>query len=64
MEIEKNAHDLTMLTEVELSKLMRVSLSKIRSDRFKKLGIPVTYYGRSVRYCLADIREYIEKNKM
>jgi hypothetical protein len=64
MESNQDTNSIIMLTEVELSKLTKFSLSKLRADRWKGTGIPAVRCGRSIRYRLSDIEEYLEKNKL
>ena len=52
------------LTEVEVSDITRMSLSTLRNDRFRGKGIPYVKIGRSVRYNLADVIEFMESRKI
>ena len=52
------------LTEIELSQLSGISLSQLRNNRYKGLGIPYSKLGKSVRYSLQDVVEYIELRKI
>jgi len=51
-----------LLTETEASKLLNVSLSKLRRDRSLGIGLPFTRIGRTVRYSEDDITDYLKKN--
>ena len=53
----------TSLTEKELAISLRVSLPKLRADRSRGIGIPYVKHGKSVRYNLDDIYQYMEENK-
>jgi len=53
----------TSLTEKELAISLRVSLPKLRADRQHGRGIPYVKHGKSVRYNLDDIYQYMEENK-
>jgi len=52
------------LTELEVSEMIRLSLSRLRSDRIRRRGIPYVKLGRSVRYSLADVIHYLESRKV
>ena len=52
------------LTEVEVSEITRMSLSTLRNDRFRRQGIPYVKIGRSVRYNLLDVIEFMESRKI
>lgn len=52
------------LNEVEVSKMLGISLSTLRSNRSKKKGLPFIKIGRSVRYRLSDIQKYMEEHKV
>ena len=64
MDYDRDTRCIVMLTELELSELTKFSLSKLRNDRWKGKGIPAVRCGRSIRYRLSDIEEYLEKNKL
>lgn len=48
----------------QLAKLLRVSVDVIRSHRKEKRGLSFYRFGRSIKYSLNDIHEYIERNKV
>ena len=52
------------LTEVEVSKIIGIALSTLRNHRFLGKGIQYSKLGRSVRYSLADVLEYVESRKV
>jgi len=52
------------LTEKEVSRMTGRSLSTLRSDRFKCQGISYVKIGRSVRYALKDVVEFMESRKV
>jgi len=50
-ESSRDPHPFQLVDEHEIARLLRVSVSKIRSDRFsRRPSIPVVRVGRSVRY--------------
>ncbi len=51
-----------LLTEVEVSKLTKLSLSTLRSHRQKGMGLPYVKIEKSVRYRKSDVLEYIDKH--
>ena len=52
------------LTEKELAEIGLKSPQSLRNDRWKGVGIPFYRIGRSVRYAVADVRKYLEENKI
>ena len=59
---EKNQNQ--WLTEVEVSKLTKLSLSTLRAHRFYRKGMPYSKVGRSVRYSLADVADFMESRRI
>jgi excisionase family DNA binding protein len=52
------------LTEAEVADMTRISLSTLRNDRFRRRGLPYIKFGRSVRYSLDDVIQYMESRKI
>lgn len=52
------------LTEQEVSEITARALSTLRNDRFHKRNLPYYKLGRSVRYKLEDVVEYMESRKV
>ena len=52
------------LTESEVSEITRMSLSTLRNDRFMRKGMSYVKIGRSVRYSLEDVIEFMESRKI
>ena len=52
----------TSLTEKEVAISFRLSVPKLRVDRQLRRGIPYVKLGRSVRYNLDDIYQYMKEN--
>jgi len=52
------------LNEKEVAKITRLSLATLRNDRFLSRGIPYVKIGRSVRYSLEDVIQYMESHKI
>ena len=52
------------LTEVEVSELTKLSLSTLRAHRFYRKGMPYSKVGRSVRYSLVDVADFMESRRI
>jgi len=52
------------LTERDVSQMICRALSTLRNDRHRSKGIPYVKLGKSVRYKLADVEEYMEANRV
>ena len=52
------------LTEKQVSEITNRALSTLRNDRFLSRGIPYIKAGRSVRYNLEDVVNYMESRKV
>ena len=54
----------TYLTEVQVSEITGFALSTLRNKRFERKGIQYSKIGRSVRYNLYDVVDYMESHKI
>ncbi len=52
------------LTEIDVADITKLSLSTLRNDRFIGKGIPYIKIGRSVRYSLQDVTNFMEALKV
>ena len=52
------------LTEKEVAKITRFALPTLRSHRQVKTGIPYIKAGRSVRYSIKDVMNFMESRKV
>jgi len=52
------------LTEKQVSEITNRALSTLRNDRFLSRGIPYIKAGKSVRYNLEDVVNYMESRKV
>lgn len=52
------------LTEKEVAEMTGLSLSNLRNARFQGRGLPYVKVGRSVRYSLTDVIDYMESRKV
>jgi len=50
--------------ERRVSEITGIALPTLRNSRFKRRGIPWVKCGRSVRYALSDVVEYMESRKI
>ncbi|MFC1508624.1 helix-turn-helix transcriptional regulator [Candidatus Omnitrophota bacterium] len=54
----------TYLTENRVSKITGFALSTLRNKRFAGEGIPYCKIGRSVRYRLSDVVEFMNSHRI
>ena len=52
------------ITEKEVSEIIGRALPTLRNDRHHRRGIPYVKLGKSVRYCLEDVLQYMESRKI
>ena len=52
------------LTEIHVAKITNRALSTLRNDRSLRRGIPYIKVGRSVRYNIKDVIEFMESQKI
>lgn len=52
------------VTENEIADLTSLSVQRLRNDRFQQKGIPYVKIGRSVRYNLEDVINFMESRKI
>ncbi len=52
------------LTEKQVAEITSRALSTMRNDRFLNRGIPYIKIGKSVRYSLQDVINYMESRKI
>ena len=57
--MEHKSKHLQYLTEAEVSELTRIALPTLRNQRFRGVGIPYSKIGRSVRYFLQDVIDFM-----
>jgi hypothetical protein len=50
------------LTEKQVSEITGLALPTLRNDRSTKRRLPYVKFGRSVRYCLQDVIEFMDKH--
>lgn len=56
--------DLQAINEKEAARLTCRAVQSLRNDRHLGRGIPYCKLGRSVRYLLSDIHDYLAKNRI
>ncbi|MFX0203063.1 MAG: helix-turn-helix transcriptional regulator [Candidatus Hodarchaeota archaeon] len=52
------------LTEREVAEMTKRALPTLRNDRHKGKGMPYIKIGRSVRYALRDVIEYMDSKRI
>ena len=53
-----------ILTEKEASKILGRAVQTLRNDRHTRKGCPYIKMGRSVRYLLSDIENFLAKHRI
>ena len=52
------------LNEKDVAAITGLSLSKLRSDRFKGIGMPYCKIGRAVRYKCTDVERFMDSKRV
>ena len=52
------------ISEKQVSEITGRALSTLRNDRSRRTGIPYCKLGRSVRYKLQDVLDFVESRKI
>ena len=52
------------LTEKDVAAMTKRALSTLRNDRYLRRGIPYTKIGRSVRYSMAAVLDFIDRRRV
>lgn len=55
---------LQLLTEKEVSDLLRIPLQTLRNHRSRGCGLPYHKLGRSIRYAFSDVEQYLSERKI
>jgi hypothetical protein len=53
-----------IVDETKVAEIMDVAVQTLRNWRFQRKGPPYIKFGRSVRYTLGDIEEYISRHQI
>ena len=63
MEVTLNEEEqkLILYSEKELSRLLNISIPKLRKDRVNEIGFPFRKIGKSIRYPMHECLEYLQK---
>jgi hypothetical protein len=66
MNFNNNQQELNQkyLRDVEVSAMTGIGLSTLRNQRCKNIGIPYVKFGRSVRYKLQDVIDFLDAHKI
>ena len=51
-----------IVNETRVAEIMDVAVQTLRNWRFQRKGPPYIKFGRSVRYSLSDVKQYISKH--
>ena len=57
-------HQFKYITEKQVAEITSFGLQTLRNDRHLRRGLPYIKKGRSVRYALADVIEFMEKHRI
>ena len=52
------------LTEKQISEITMIPLQTLRNNRFERKGMPYIKIGRSVRYELSDVVDFMQSHKI
>ena len=55
---------LQLVTEKEVSSILSIPLQTLRNHRSKGCGLPYHKLGRSIRYSVLDVEEYLSSHKI
>ncbi len=64
MQKQNAIDDTRFLTEKQVASIIGRSAGTLRSDRFKRVGIPYHKLGRSVRYLWKDVKEFMATTRI
>jgi hypothetical protein len=57
-------HQPKYINEKKVAEITEIGVQTLRNDRHLRRGLPYIKKGRTVRYSLADIIEYMENHKI
>lgn len=60
----KQKHELELLTETELADILKVSIHKLRRDRWQGGGVDYVKVGGSVRYMMSDVLAWLASRRV
>ena len=64
VELPPNLENSQLLNDKQVAKLTGRALQTVRNDRFNRQGIPYVRVGRSIRYKVQDVLNFIQKNRI
>ena len=47
------------LNEVQVAELLKISVKKLRADRWRGVGLPYVKFGASVRYRMDQVEQFL-----
>lgn len=62
--LDDRLHDKRLLTERQVAEMTGRSRSALQKDRFFRQGIPFVKMGRSVRYVLRDVLDFMDGQRV
>lgn len=62
--MKEKESEIRFLTEAEVSKIIGRAIQSLRNDRHMRRGVPYHKNGRSVRYALEDVLEYMRSKRI
>ncbi len=52
------------LNEIGVSEMTSIPVQTLRNKRFEGIGIPYIKFGRSIRYSLQDVIDFMESHRI
>ncbi len=60
----KETKTVQAVNEYEAAKILCKSVTSLRNERFLRKGCPYIKMGRSVRYLVSDVHEYLKSHRI
>ena len=64
IELPPNLENSQLLNDKQVAKLTGRALQTVRNDRFNRQGISYIRVGRSIRYKVQDVLDFIKRNRI
>jgi hypothetical protein len=62
--LPQELHSIRFLNEYEVASLTGRAVQTLRNERFRKCGIRYSKVGRSIRYSLPDVLNFMEQHRI
>ena len=59
-----DSHREQFLSEAQVAMILNRAPSTLQKDRTNRRGVPYVRFGRTVRYMVGDLMDYIEENRV